>query len=107
MALLSATALARIQSITPGRGGDQVIRGTSFMKIKDFKLGPTGTFPRGKIDDTDDGAFRFAVSIDPSHGIIRIDFGTPTAWLGFPASDARKLAAVLIEKANELEKATQ
>lgn len=76
------------------------------MKIKDFKLGPTGTFPRGKVDDTDAGEFRFAVSIDPSHAIVRIDFGTPTAWLGFPAADARALAAVLIEKAEQLEKKT-
>ena len=30
--------------------------------------------------------------------------GTPTAWIGLPAGEARSLAALLTEKADELDK---
>lgn len=73
-------------------------------KIKDFKLGPTGAYPYGKVDEHDEGEIRIALAIDPAHGIVRMMFGQPTAWIGFPSSHARLLAAALIEKADELDK---
>jgi hypothetical protein len=33
-----------------------------------------------------------------------IDFGKPTAWIGFPPADARALAESLIKFADEIEK---
>lgn len=74
------------------------------MKIKDFPLGPTGKFPFGPVDASDDGELRLALAVDRAHGIIRMAFGTPVTWLGLPSREARALAAILIEKADELDK---
>ena len=74
------------------------------MKIKDFKLGPTGEYPQGKVDAQDDGELRLAIAADHRHGIVRVVFGTPTTWLGLPSREARSFAAMLIEKADELDK---
>lgn len=72
------------------------------MKIKGFKLGATGRYPYGKADATDEGELRMALAADHGNGIVRVEFGTPTAWLGLPAREARALAAGLIKKADEL-----
>lgn len=74
------------------------------MKIDDFKLGPTGKYPQGKADESDDGEIRMALAADPGAGIVRIIFNTPTAWLGLPSLEARGLARLLIEKADELDR---
>jgi hypothetical protein len=69
-----------------------------------FPIGATGQFPYGKQDDTDEGQLATAIGIDPKSGVIQIEFGKPVAWLSLPAVEARKLAAILIEKAEQLEK---
>jgi len=74
------------------------------VKLKDFKLGATSRFPYGKADATDEGELRMALAADHSNGIVRVQFGKPIAWLGLPSREARALAAVLIEKADELDK---
>lgn len=74
------------------------------MKIKDFPLGPTGKFPRGQADASDDGELRLALAVDRANGIIRMAFGVSVTWLGFTAADARLIAAALLEKADELDK---
>lgn len=74
------------------------------MKIKNFRLGKTGNFPRGHADATDDGEIRMAVFVDQPNAIVRLEFGTAVSWLGLPASHCRELAAVLLEKAEELER---
>jgi len=74
------------------------------VKIKDFKLGATGAFPRGQADATDEGELRMALAADHGQGIVRIIFGKPIGWLGLASGDARALAAALIEKADELDK---
>jgi hypothetical protein len=68
-----------------------------------MKPGKTGQFPRGRIDATDDGELRMAIAADHGNAIVRIDFGTPTAWIGLPAKEARELAVLLRQKADELE----
>ena len=73
------------------------------MKIKNFDLGATGRFPRGKADAHDEGELRMALAADHANAIVRLEFGTPTAWLGLPSHEARQLAALLIEKANEID----
>lgn len=73
------------------------------MKIKNFKLGATGQFPYGKADEQDEGELRMALAADRKNGIVRILFGKPIAWLGLPSTEARALAALLIEKADELD----
>ena len=73
------------------------------MKLKDFKLGATERFPYGKISEHDEGELRFALATDHGNGIVRIEFGKPVAWLGLPSGVARQLAAMLVEKADELD----
>lgn len=70
--------------------------------IKDFKLGGTGKFPRGKAHSTDEGELRMAIAADPLQGIVRIEFGKPIAWLGLPPKEAKELGYALIEKAAEV-----
>jgi hypothetical protein len=65
------------------------------MSLKDkLKLGATGAFPDGKLNRTDEGELRMAVS--SVNGLVRIDFGKPTAWVAFPANQAKELAALLM-----------
>jgi hypothetical protein len=68
-----------------------------------MKPGPTGDFPDGKIDETDDGGLNMAILADSKNGIVRLEFGKPVAWIGIPPDVARKLGAMLIQKANELD----
>lgn len=74
------------------------------MKIKDFKLGATGRFPRGPADADDEGELQLAMAADHQQAIVRIVFGKPIAWLGLPSGEARQFAAMLTAKADELDK---
>ena len=75
------------------------------MKFKDLKLGATGQFPRGKLDLTDEGELQMAlIGAEVRMGVVRIEFGKPIAWVALPAHQARELAGLLIEKAEEVEK---
>jgi hypothetical protein len=74
------------------------------MKIPDFKLGATGEFPRGRADATDEGELRLALAADHTNAIVRIEFGKPIAWIGLASSDARALAKMLNDKADEIDK---
>ena len=65
-----------------------------------MKLGPTGKFPRGKLDKTDEGALRLAVH--QYNGTVRVDFGSSVRWFALPPRDALKFATLLVEHAEEL-----
>ncbi len=68
------------------------------MNLKDkLKLGATGAFPEGKLNATDEGELRMAMS--SGNGMVRIDFGKPTAWIAFDANQAKELAALLMRHA--------
>lgn len=64
-------------------------------------MGPTGRFPRGRLTPTDEG--EIGIRIAHVDGVIVINFGKPIAWIGFPASDARELAALLVKHADEID----
>ena len=68
------------------------------------KPGPTGEYPLGKLEAGDEGELKVAIAADPRNGVVRVEFGTTVGWLAMPPSGARSLAAMLIEKADELEK---
>ncbi len=77
------------------------------MKIKDFKitkLGATSRFPRGHADADDEGELQMALTADYANAIVRVQFGKPIGWLGLPSGEARQFAALLIEKADELDR---
>jgi hypothetical protein len=64
------------------------------------KLGPTGDFPLGKLSRDDEGELRVKVSHED--GVVRIDFGAPTAWIGLPPDHALAFAAVVVKHAMAL-----
>ena len=56
-------------------------------------LGATGKFPLGKIVPEDEG--ELALAVGHAEGKVVMDFGKPTAWIGFTAEQADELAATL------------
>ena len=69
-----------------------------------LKLGPAGAHPREPIADDDGGELRVALAADPTHGLVRIAFGTSIAWMALPAEEARALAQMLVEMADEVDR---
>ena len=63
-------------------------------------VGPTGDYPRGQLNPHDEGALK--VAIGHESGVVRLDFGEPTAWIGLPPDEALTLAAVLVSHATAL-----
>lgn len=72
--------------------------------VRGVPLGATGEYPYGQQDATDEGELMAAMAADPRNGVVRIDFGKSVAWLSLPAKAAREWAALLISKADELER---
>jgi hypothetical protein len=67
-----------------------------------MKLGGTGDFPRGKLNDADEGGLRMAVYVKDR--TVMVDFGKKVAWLGLDADTAEKLANSLLDKVRECRK---
>ncbi len=65
-------------------------------------LGATGDYPRGKLDEHDEGGLRPAIVADPANGVLRIEFGKPVAWLGLPRVEALQFANLIVKNANKL-----
>jgi hypothetical protein len=63
-------------------------------EIEKLNLGPTGRFPEGKLNDSDEGEIRVAIGYQ--EGKVIMDFGKPIAWIGFTPEQAREIAATLI-----------
>ena len=59
-------------------------------KIKD-------TFPEGKLNAQDEGALAIQIGYESNKVIMQ--FGEPTAWIGFTPEQAVALAESLIQKA--------
>lgn len=68
----------------------------------DVKLGPTHRFPQGRIHQSDDGELAIAIAV--SQGKIIVEFGVSTKWIGFGPREARELARLLNEKADQVER---
>lgn len=62
-------------------------------------LGARNTYSQGKLNDDDGGDIQMAVSSDKLDGIVRLDFGKPVAWLGFPPEQAIQLAKLIMKHA--------
>lgn len=63
-------------------------------------MGKTNDYPRGKLNEHDEGGLRIAIGVQDR--TIIVDFGTPTAWIGLDKQTALALAASLTEKASQL-----
>lgn len=70
--------------------------------MNDQKLGATGEFPEGKLNKSDEGELRLAVTA--KDGNVIIAFGTPVTWMGMPPESARTLANSLLKQADKAEK---
>lgn len=67
-----------------------------------MKLGATGLFPQGKLDESDEGELKLGVAHTPEKVIL--NFGKPIAWIGFDPSQAREIGRLLVHHANEIER---
>lgn len=66
--------------------------------------GALGDHPHGSMRPTDEGAIQFAIGVEK--GKVVIDFGTPVAWVGMPASQAAQLGSLLIKHARQAARET-
>lgn len=64
------------------------------------KIGPTGDFPRGKFNASDEGALRIAVGTQGD--CVVIGFGKEVAWLAMPKGQAMALASLIVRHAADL-----
>ena len=60
-------------------------------------FGPTGEFPEGRLNKSDEGAIKIGVGV--RDGQVFIEFGSPVRWLAFGPDMAEQLAASLLLKA--------
>jgi hypothetical protein len=67
-------------------------------EAKRNKLGPTGEFPRGKIYESDEGAFTFRIGRH-SDGTVIIDFGKSITWLGLEPDIAAEFCKKILAAA--------
>ena len=65
------------------------------------KLGATKDFPRGKLNQHDEGGLTLAIGVKDKTVII--DFGTSTAWIGLDKKTAIDFANSIIDKAESIE----
>jgi hypothetical protein len=63
--------------------------------------GPTGDFPQGKLNESDEGGLNILVTTQKGNVIVA--FGKPVAWIGLPPKDAIELANMIIRKAKGLD----
>jgi hypothetical protein len=59
-----------------------------------LKLGPTGEFPQGRLNETDRGEVSLAVSRDGDN--VRVDFGTDLSWLAMSTETTIEFAKALL-----------
>lgn len=65
-------------------------------------LGRTGKFPRGKINNNDEGELLIAIGTDKDKVII--EFGDPVKWMGMYSEQAIAMAETLLECAIQARK---
>jgi hypothetical protein len=67
------------------------------------KLGPTGKFPHGKLDQSDEGGLTIAIGsqLDPGSNdtVVRVEFGKKVAWIGLPSKQAIEFALTIMKHA--------
>jgi hypothetical protein len=64
------------------------------------KLGPTHDFPRGKLNEDDEGGLIIGLRIENNRLII--GFGKRISWIGLGKPEAIQFAKMIIEKADLL-----
>jgi len=67
-----------------------------------LKLGATGDYPQGKLNETDEGEIQLAVTADTDAGKVLMNFGTSVVWIGFDYEQALALADSIRDNAFRL-----
>lgn len=68
--------------------------------VQDQKLGATGKFPEGKIDEHDEGEIKIGVTVKDDKIIIA--FGKKIEWIGFTKKQAEDLANTILQRARQI-----
>jgi len=68
-----------------------------------MKFGPTGDFPRGKVDESDEGGLQVGITYDKESDTVVIVFGKSITWIGFGPEQAIEFANLIIERAKKRE----
>lgn len=61
------------------------------------KLGPTGKYPEGKLNDNDDGELRIAIGTESDK--VKILFETDVSWFAMNPDEAIQLGEAIIKQA--------
>lgn len=69
---------------------------------EEVKIGATGEFPRGKLNQHDEGELALRMAADHQKGVVIVEFGTPVKWIGFDKKKAIQFADALRARAEEL-----
>ena len=62
-----------------------------------LKLGATGDYPDGKINESDEGGIQIAIGRENNRVVVH--FGKPTAWIGFDQAKAVEFAVTILKHA--------
>jgi hypothetical protein len=62
------------------------------------RFGPTGDFPRGKLNAEDEGGLQIGIAKDHD-GVIVINFGTEVSWIGLDQASAISFAKHILKHA--------
>ncbi|MFQ5921193.1 MAG: hypothetical protein ACE5JV_04160, partial [Nitrososphaerales archaeon] len=62
--------------------------------IRELRLGPTGAFPQGELNEDDEGEIRIGVT--QTQGKVILAFGKHIDWIGFGPEQARELAQLFL-----------
>lgn len=65
------------------------------------KLGATGKFPDGKIDESDQGELCIGIAFDEKSGNVIVNFGKPVWWFAMPPEQIIAFAHTLIHHAEQ------
>ena len=89
-----------------GRQIDEALSGIPVTKVSaqgtNLKIGATGNFPEGKINDDDEVEITIAIAADKENRKVILDFGKPIVWIGLSRYQALDIAKMLTEKADEI-----
>lgn len=61
------------------------------------KIGTTGNFPKGKLNEDDEG--ELSLMVKEADGNVHIYFGKPIAWLALPKEQAFQFALLIMKHA--------
>ncbi len=66
--------------------------------VSNDDFGATCKFPKGMLDGDDEGELKLGIATTPE-GIVRVEFGTPIAWIGLGPQEAASIASSLLKHA--------